>query len=186
MTARQVARQRGFSLTELMVVVVIMGVLASVAVFAGRRANNETQVDKAVANFRWALNAARGRAVATHATYLIEVSPTTGFRYCTMGLPQGSPPACGTGTAEVAPWTGVGDRVVLAGYATATLMGAGASQSLTATVRILAKPDGSIDGDPATTGPDGFTLYLKTSDDAKFRKVWVFALTAQSHYSDHW
>jgi hypothetical protein len=73
-------------------------------------------------------------------------------------------------------------------YAKQTNVGvqAGTAAFTSATVRLLATTSGIVDGDPATTAAEGFTLYLRTNDGGKQRKVYLFPLSGQSRVADTW
>ena len=73
----------GFTIVELMVVLIIIGVLATVVVFSARRPAGDVQIDAAASNFRFAVANARQRAIATHTAHFVEISQANGFRYCT-------------------------------------------------------------------------------------------------------
>jgi prepilin-type N-terminal cleavage/methylation domain-containing protein len=180
---RRRPRAAGFTLTELMVVLIVLGILAGIAIFGARRPLAESQLDSAMGAFRGTVMAARQRAVTSNQVYLVEIAPAQGFRYC-VALSDLS--ACAT--TEVSAWTHVGEKVVFDSYAKSTVFTGttGAVSFAGGTVRLVVRRDGSVDGDPTTPTLDGFTLFLRTDDQAKRRKAYLYPLTGQMRITDAW
>jgi prepilin-type N-terminal cleavage/methylation domain-containing protein len=180
---RTVRRERGFTLTELMVVIVIIGVLSMVVIFGAKRPLADTQLDAAANNFRWTLMTARNRAQASHNPFFVDVSPTSGYRFCQAKADLSD---CDPGQ-EISPWIRLGDKVVADSYALATNVGPGTTTAFgTTAVRLVVYRNSSIDADLANPMQQGFTLYLRTNDGAKQRKAYVWALTGQIRVVDKW
>ncbi len=74
-------RKRGFSLVELMVVVALMGVIASLAIFRMRKETLGNEVDDWANRLVQATNQARRRAISTKSTYMLDIHETT-LQWC--------------------------------------------------------------------------------------------------------
>src|SRR5207249_1052566 len=66
-------RPRGFSLVELMAVVALVGVIASLAVMSIKRSRSSDDADKWANLLRNTVNQVRRRAISTGSTYMIDL-----------------------------------------------------------------------------------------------------------------
>jgi type II secretion system protein H len=195
-----VSRSRGFTIVELMVVVVIIGVFASLALVSMRQDRHTGDLDRFTNQIRDVMVSARRRAVATRSTYLVDLRAGT-VAYCQRDPANANQASCPTDEAancgvngqnvacesvraisagldaEVVQWANAPD-IVQAGAPT-TAIGGG---------RVLAfKPNGTCDSDLTTNVADGFTLYLDSiHDSAKQRKIEVYPASGRPRIIDTW
>jgi prepilin-type N-terminal cleavage/methylation domain-containing protein len=66
-------RTRGFSLVELMTVVTLIGIIASLAVMSIKRSRSSDDADKWANQIRNTVNIVRRRAISTGSTYMIDL-----------------------------------------------------------------------------------------------------------------
>jgi prepilin-type N-terminal cleavage/methylation domain-containing protein len=95
MRARQkirARRERGFTLTELMTVVVIVGVLAGLAVTSFRKSKNQMSVDNWSNAIRSAVIMASRRAITTGQPYMMTIGSRS-INWCAVVLTSQTPPA---------------------------------------------------------------------------------------------
>lgn len=93
-------RQGGFTLTELMVVVVIFALMAAMATVSVTKGRGENQIDRFANQIRNYIVTARRRAVATGTTYLVDITPST-VQLCQIDpTGGGSPPAANSTQKE--------------------------------------------------------------------------------------
>jgi prepilin-type N-terminal cleavage/methylation domain-containing protein len=97
MTTRR--RQSGFTLAEVMTVVVIIGVMAALATVSLTKGRAEIQIDTLANQVRNMMVSARRRAIANNSTYLVDVTTNT-VQFCqidpTINPPQGTCPTVNT------------------------------------------------------------------------------------------
>lgn len=84
-------KQRGFTLTELMTVVVIIGVLGGLAVTSFRKSKNQMSVDTWANTVRSAVIMASRRAITTGQPYMMVIGPRS-LTWCAVVLQTTSPP----------------------------------------------------------------------------------------------
>jgi prepilin-type N-terminal cleavage/methylation domain-containing protein len=203
-------RPRGFTLIELMVVVTLTGVLASLAILSWRKTMTTQDVDKLSNAVRDAITQAARRAVSTQRPYMVTFAP--GYvQWCQVAPANYSagPPALTTQTScasvpegtEVAPAARAGDDAIIAFTApnadVTNLAGtyvAPSKTTLSTTAVLYLGPNGSADanfanvmalGVPST----GFTAYLRrkfTDDTTKHRRVIVYGVSARPRVIDNW
>ena len=191
------AKSRGFTLTELMVVVAIFSLLAGFAIVSIGRTNRAHDLDDFSREIASMMTVARRRAVTTRNVYLVSVQqtlttpPQWTASYCQvttnpetitstvlLALPTTCPqppPATREGNRPLI--GGVGAQVV--NWAKDVDQGQVVTKvPLPAYVYFL--PDGTIDTDFVSSGLQGFSLYLQgnggaqnTSDTLLKRKIYA-------------
>ena len=208
MTTRS-RRARGFTLTELMVVVVIAGLFASLAMISFKRSIASGDVDAFANSIRNAIMVARSRAITTGNSFIIDIRANS-VAYCERDpasapwpggqktCPTPANTVCSAGAAV--PFC-ESSRVLLAGadaevcgYALGVNrlgLGAGVDPALLigAGYQLLATRNGAVDADPSTPVPDGFTVYLRRRgmpSTTTPRRVLVFPTSGQPRLLDRW
>jgi prepilin-type N-terminal cleavage/methylation domain-containing protein len=208
-------RARGFTIIELMVVVTIIGVIASIAIVSMRKRRSTGDADQWANALRNLAQQARRRAVSTGTTYLLDVRQKTA-RWCQVDdvLPCNSntttTSTCPNSTATrengglmYAP----ADAVTDSGYggADVTLPGqtyaapTHATMSSTASFGIYFGPTGIIDTNYCNANTtnlvmSGATLYVKanntvasaTSQNQKRRRIVLFGVSGRPRIIDNW
>lgn len=187
-------RAAGFTLVELMTVVTIIGVIASIAVLSLRRSRSQNDADAWANTLRNVVNQARRRATATGTPYQVELT-TTSVRWCQIPAASCSAdaaPTCalaadctGTGTTcEKGAITYAGtDALTDSWYASADVLFkyTGTTNSyappthpaLVGTKPLYFGPVGSVDdtcSDVMLSPPDptksaGFTIYVRAANN---------------------
>lgn len=192
-------RQRGFTLVELMVVVVIVAVLASVAVVAWHRLHAANDADAWANVVRNAVTFARRRATATGTPYMVEVTPTT-LAWCQVDASTCAADgalACATATGERAAAVVAGSDAVtdaLAGIPDVLALDGTyappAQTALAGTRNLFFGPNGSanlacshvLGATPVNA--TGFTVYLHAGSTR--RRVVVYGATGRPRIVDNW
>lgn len=190
-------RQRGFTLAELMVVVVIVGLFAGLALVAFSRTRKQVDVDRFAVDVRDVMTRARRRAVATRSTYVVDVRPGS-IAYCQQDPANPAQNRCPTPPAAVCngnvvceslrPMT-AGSSAVAAYYANVPDLGQGvASIAMPAGgAAVFFLPNGSATTGPANQPPTGFTVYLwEPRSQALHRKIVVQPAAGRSQVIDAW
>jgi prepilin-type N-terminal cleavage/methylation domain-containing protein len=177
--------QRGFSLMELLTVVAIFAIGAALALVAINRSSETTDVDAFATNVRNAMVQARRRAVATEKVYLLELKAHS-VAWCQVANTTVTTCAGLVGVDASAPVVAGSDSVAM--YWTKTMdQGQGALPQLTMPGLVYFRPNGTVDSDPTTAVPDGFTAYLQgaTHSDVR-RKVVLYGVEGRPRISDTW
>ena len=204
------AKSRGFTLTELMVVVAIFSLLAGFAIVSIGRTNRAHDLDDFSREIASMMTVARRRALTTRNVYLVSVQqtlttpPQWTASYCQvttnpetitstvlLALPTTCPqppPATREGNRPLI--GGVGAQVV--NWAKDVDQGQVVTKvPLPAYVYFL--PDGTIDTDFVSSGLQGFSLYLQgnggaqnTSDTLLKRKIYALPFAGRSRVIDSW
>lgn len=205
MTAR-VRRTRGFTLVELMVVVTLTTIIASLAIISLHKGRSEGDADAWANTIRNLANQARRRAAATDSTYLIDVRQRQA-QWC----------QCTDATTTKCPNTTTGKEnggVVYAGADAITDSYAKAAdiqlpgQTFTAQTRtalgagdtapLYFGPTGTVSSTYAAVQPGnlpaGVTVYVRAasktpssdSQSQKQRKVVIYGVSGRPRILDRW
>jgi prepilin-type N-terminal cleavage/methylation domain-containing protein len=200
-----VKRARGFTITELMVVVVIVGVMAGMAMVSFVRSRSEGQIDAFATAVRNNINNARNRAVATHSTYVVDVRPSS-VQVCqvdpTVVPAQRTCPTpvnlnCNGAACENFRIVQAADDAIAAGYnLTVDRTGMAPTPLGGAGIPIYFFRDGTADWRTLANNPSlhvfaesGFTLYVRgvsPGAQAKQRKILVFPSSGRPRIIDKW
>ncbi len=181
-------RARGFTLTELMTVIVIVGIFASLAIVSFSRNRRANDLDNFTNDVRDAINIARRRAISTGTTYLVDVRAGS-VAWCQQDPGNAAQVAC----PSVAPYES--SRKMLAGSEAQVV-----SYNATVDVGAIGTGGTAIGGGhsflfdrtgTATSAvaaiPTGFTIYLSgVTDSGRQRKIAVYAASARPRIVDHW
>jgi|GEM_PF-3350669 len=202
-------KKKGFTLVELMVVVTIIGVLASIAIMSWRKGNTQVDVDVFASTIRNTFIQAARRATTTGAPYAVFLTATTA-QYCQVDPAVSSlvPPvttsqsSCAVSAPlEAGPISYAPSDAKLAGTANAAdIIMPGGSYSAQAITAIgsgkmyFFGPNGTVDASLATvmsTGQlvSGATVYVRRAiiDEANFhRRVVVYGVSARPRIIDNY
>jgi prepilin-type N-terminal cleavage/methylation domain-containing protein len=194
--------RRGFTIPELLTVVAIFFVLASLAVVAVGRSMNASDLDGFATHISVDILEARRRAISSMppSTYLVDLRPTS-VSFCQ--LPPGAvvQTTCpSTAPLESSPviqsGAGAGAGAQLRYFATTVDRGGGGVAQLAPPAPIYLRPDGTATVTPNLPVPTGATLYLQgytmvtgggtAPDPNAKRKIVVFPAGARPRTSDTW
>ena len=198
-------RQRGFTLTELLTVVVIMCVFVSLASVSFYRTRRQRAADRLAATIVSEINIARRRAVARGSRVILDLRPTV-VAWCERDPANAAQTTCPTPAntvcqvgppavlCESSSWAGEREAMI-AGYDLIVNQGAVAAPPVTLPpggYSIVFHPNGTADGIPATAALDGFTLYLRerptgvAGPPLKPRKIFLPPAAGRPRVVDRW
>lgn len=195
-------REGGFTLTELMTVVVIIGIMGTMAMVSVHRGRAEGQLDAFTNQIRNLMVQARRRSVGTSSTYMVDVTATT-VQMCQIDPNNPGQLFCPTPLnilCSGAPCEN--SRVLIAGPEATASMGANqvdVGQGI-GKVAIGAghKPvyffrDGTVDSMPGSTPGGrptveaGATIYTQgVNNPLKHRKIIVYPASGRPRIIDQW
>ena len=203
MTGRR--RSRGFTLVELMVVVTLTTVIASIAIVSMRKSRSEGDADAWANTIRNLVNQARRRAAATKSTYLLDIrqkqaqwcqctdSSTVTCPNPTAGMENGGVVYAGA-DAITDSYSSPAD-IALPGqtYSAAARTAISTSGSALVYFGSTGTADNTYNGVKAGNVPNGATIYVRasnaTASDAqsqKRRKIVIYGISGRPRIADNW
>ena len=164
----------GFTLVELMVTLVIVGILSVVAVFSTRRTRFERELDDHAAAIVNAMREARTRAINKGVRYAVRFTRTS-VQWCEYTCPPQTNKEAGNRY-----WAPKGPRAIkYANIADYNLSSMPSSYTLYSKL-VYFLPDGTMDANLSTRQKEGFTIYLEHKRDKKLkRRIVVLPLSGQ-------
>ena len=187
---RAMRRQRGFTLTELMVVVLIFSVLAGLAYRSFGRRRKSGELDGFARAIQRTITLARRRALETGTRYLVDIRPRS-VAYCQLPVSNPKQTTCpSAGLESPSPYL-VSTAAEVVYFARDVDGGLGTSPPKIAIgtgTALYMLPNGSCDSDLSTPLPEGFTAYVQGTDDKSLsrRTIAIFPLTARPRLTDSW
>lgn len=164
----------GFTLVELMITLVIVGILSLVAVFSTRRTRFERELDDHAAAIVAAMREARTRAINKGVRYAVRFTRTS-VQWCEYTCPPQTNKEAGSRY-----WAPDGPHAIkYANIADYDLPSMPASHTLYGK-QIYFLPDGTMDARLTTLQKEGFTIYLEHKQDNNLkRRIVVLPLSGQ-------
>ncbi len=178
-------RRSGFTLVELMVVLVIMSVLAAVALMSIRGRSRDDDMRNSLYQFISMVRESRRMAISLRQRTVFEFTRET-FRWCVgscLAAPTTTAPQSRVYRMHRVKVLRYARAPVLAGFPPGTFTNVNAG----VTHRFYFEPDGTMIGATTDTLPQGITLYFQHDDDTTMRRrVPVMPLVGSTYIIPSW
>lgn len=184
-------KARGFTLAELMIVVVLFGVVAVLAAISLSNVRHASDLDAFARALMNHVTTARRRAVQTGRTYVLDLRPNS-VSFCQQDPANPGQRTCPSSAGlESSHRFDAGRDATVMYYATDLdnpTLGSRPTRSAIGTgTALLLLPNGSCDSLPQTPVPDGFSIYLQSASNAARRRLVAISPTAaRPRITDIW